>query len=116
MRMMFNTTLGGRAALIAPVRIAGHAFGLLGFVWSEPRDRFKDHEVALCEGIADQLGTALERDHLSAEIMRLKSVLEEQHGEQRIIGQTPKIRRAVEMALNVADAPTTVLIQGESGT
>src|SRR6266403_5796546 len=38
-RMMFNATLGGRAALIAPVRIAGHAFGLLGFVWSEQRDR-----------------------------------------------------------------------------
>src|SRR5437763_2597854 len=65
LRMMFNATLGGRAALIAPVRIAGHAVELLGFVWSEPRDRCKDHEVALCEGIAYQLGRALERDHLS---------------------------------------------------
>src|SRR6266478_4288963 len=99
-RMMFNATLGGRAALIAPVRIAGHAFGLLGFVWSEQRDRFKDHEVALCEGIADQLGTALERDHLSAEIMR----------------QARAIRRAIELALNVADTQTSVLIHGESGT
>lgn len=116
LRAMFNATLGGRAALIAPVRIAGHAFGLLGLVWSEQRDQFKDHEVALVEGIADQIGTALERDHLSAEIMRLKTVLDEQHGEQRIIGQTPIIRRAVELALNVADTPTTVLIQGESGT
>src|SRR5215831_5199407 len=34
LRMMFNATLGGRAALIAPVEIAGHAFGLLGLVWS----------------------------------------------------------------------------------
>src|SRR5256885_4468407 len=90
-RMMFNATLRGRAALIAPVRIAGHAFGLLGFVWSEQRDRFKDHEVALCEGIADQLGTALERDHLSAEIMRLKSALHERYGEDRIIGQAVAI-------------------------
>ena len=116
LRGIFNATLGGRAALVAPVRIAGHTFGLLGWVWSGQRDRFKDHEVALVEGIADQIGTALERDHLSAEIMRLKSVLDERHGEQRIIGQTPMIRRAVEMALNVADTPTTVLIQGESGT
>jgi len=116
MRAMFNATLGGRAALVAPVRIAGHTFGLLGLVWSEPRDQFKDHEVALVEGIGDQIGTALERDHLSAEVMRLKSALDEQHGEQRIIGQTPLIRRAVEMALNVADTPTTVLVQGESGT
>src|SRR5207248_1197606 len=116
LRMMFNATLGGRAALIAPVRIAGHAFGLLGFVWSEPRDRFKDHEVALCEGIADQLGTALERDHLSAEVMRLKSALHERYGEDRIIGQAVAIRRAIELALNVADTQTSVLIQGESGT
>src|SRR5882762_1614498 len=116
MRIMFNATLGGRAALVAPVRIGGHTFGLLGLVWSEPRDQFRDHEVALVEGIGDQIGTALERDHLSAEVMRLKSALDEQHGEQRIIGQTPLIRRAVEMALNVADTPTTVLVQGESGT
>jgi transcriptional regulator with GAF, ATPase, and Fis domain len=116
LRMMFNATLGGRAALIAPVRIAGHAFGLLGFVWSQQRDRFKDHEVALVEGIGDQIGTALERDHLSAEIMRLKSALHERYGEERIIGQATAIRRAIELALNVADTQTSVLIQGESGT
>jgi len=116
LRAMFNATLGGRAALIAPVRIAGHAFGLLGLVWSEQRDRFKDHEVALVEGIADQIGTALERDHLSAEIMRLKSALHERHGEDRIIGQASGIRRAIELALSVADTQTSVLIQGESGT
>src|SRR5256714_13163242 len=106
-RMMFNATLGGRAALIAPVRIAGHAFGLLGFVWSNPRDRFKDHEVALCEGIADQIGTALERDHLSAEIMRLKSALHERYGEDRIIGQAKAIPRAIQLAVNVADKQTS---------
>src|SRR5256884_7801710 len=116
LRIMVNATLGGAAALIAPVRIAGHAFGLLGFVWSEPRDRFKDHEVALCESIADQIGTALERDHLSAEIMRLKSALHERYGEDRIIGQAVAIRRAIELALNVADTQTSVLIHGESGT
>ncbi len=115
MREMFNRILGGRAALIAPVRIAGHAFGLLGFVWSE-HDLFKDHEIALVEGIADQIGTALERDHLSAEIMRLKSALHERYGEERIIGQANAIRRAIELALNVADTQTSVLIQGESGT
>jgi len=116
LRIMFNATLGGRAALVAPVRIAGHTFGLLGLVWSEPRDRFKDHETALVEGIADQIGTALERDHLSAEVMRLKSALHERYGEDRIIGQAPAIRRAIEMALSVADTQTSVLIQGESGT
>ena len=116
LRIMFNATLGGRAALVAPVRIAGHAFGLLGLVWSEPRDGFKDHEVALVEGIADQIGTALERDHLSAEVMRLKSALHERYGEEGIIGQAPTIRRAIQLGLSVADTQTSVLIHGESGT
>src|SRR6195256_5558486 len=36
-RLMFNATLGGRAALVAPVRVAGQTFGLLGLVWSAAR-------------------------------------------------------------------------------
>jgi DNA-binding NtrC family response regulator len=87
----------------------------LGFVWSEEREGFENHEVALVEGIADQIGTALERDQLSAEVMRLKSELHQKH-QSEIIGQAPAIRRAIELALNVADTQTTVLIQGESGT
>ncbi|CAN5590979.1 hypothetical protein BH20ACI3_BH20ACI3_29570 [soil metagenome] len=115
-RLIFNATLGGRAALVAPVRVGGQTFGLLGLVWSEARAGFQDHEVALVEGIADQIGTALERDQLSAEVMHLRSALHERYGEDRIIGQTSAIRRAMELALSVADTQTTVLIQGESGT
>src|SRR5215212_7101085 len=115
-RLIFNATLGGRAALVAPVRVGGQTFGLLGLVWSGAREGFEDYEVALVEGIADQIGTALERDQLSAEVMRLRSALHERHAEDRIIGQAPAIRRAIELALNVADTQTSVLIQGESGT
>jgi transcriptional regulator with GAF, ATPase, and Fis domain len=115
-RLIFNATLGGRAALVAPVRVAGTTFGLLGLVWSKAREGFQDHEVELVEGIADQVGTALERDQLSAEIMHLRSALHERYGEERIVGQTAAIRRAIELALSVADTQTTVLIEGESGT
>ncbi|MEP6945611.1 MAG: sigma 54-interacting transcriptional regulator [Acidobacteriota bacterium] len=112
-RLFFNTQLRGKAALVTPVRVAGQAYGLLGFVWSK-ESTFADHDVALVEGIADQIGTALERDQLSAEIMRLKSELHQRHSE--IIGQAPSIRRAIELGLNVADTNTTVLVLGESGT
>lgn len=115
-RLVFNSQLNGRAALVAPVRIKDQTFGLLGLVWSKPRDGFAEHEVVLVEGIADQIGTALERDQLSAEVMRLRSALDERRAENRIIGQAPAIRRAIELALNVADTQTSVLIQGESGT
>jgi transcriptional regulator with GAF, ATPase, and Fis domain len=114
-RLIFNSQLNGKAALVAPVRVGGQAFGLLGFVWSEETAKpFEAHDIALVEGIADQIGTALERDQLSAEVMRLKSQLHQRHSE--IIGQAPTIRRAIELALNVADTNTTVLINGESGT
>ena len=112
-RLIFNTQLGGKAALLSPVRVGGSTFGLLGFVWSKATV-FDEHDINLVEGIADQIGTALERDQLSAEVMRLKSELHQRRSE--IIGQAPGIRRAIEMALNVAGTNTTVLVQGESGT
>ncbi len=115
-RIFFNSQFNGKAALVTPVRVGGQAFGLLGFVWSEELENgFQDNDVALVEGISDQIGTALERDQLSAEVMRLKSELHERNT-SRIIGQAPNIRRAIDLALNVADTNTTVLIQGESGT
>ena len=112
-RIFFNTQLRGKAALVTPVNVAGRAFGLLGFVWSKS-STFADHDIALIEGIADQIGTALERDQLSTEVMRLKSQLYQKQSE--IIGQAPGIRRAIELGLNVADTATTVLVLGESGT
>jgi transcriptional regulator with GAF, ATPase, and Fis domain len=112
-RLFFNTQLRGKAALVTPVRVAGKPFGLLGFVWSR-ESTFAEHDVALIEGIADQIGTALERDQLSTEVMRLRSELHQKQSE--IVGQAPGIRRAIELGLNVADTSTTVLILGESGT
>lgn len=112
-RLFFNTQLRGKAALVAPVHVGGKAFGLLGFVWSK-QSTFEQHDVALIEGIADQIGTALERDQLSTEVMRLKSELHQRQNE--LIGQAPAIHRAVELGLQVADTSTTVLVLGESGT
>ena len=113
LRLIFNTQLKGKAALVTPVRVGGQTFGLLGFVWST-EGAFADHDVALVEGIGDQIGTALERDQLSAEVMRLKAELHQRSSE--IVGQAPVIRRAMELGMNVAGTNTTVLIHGESGT
>ncbi len=112
-RLFFNRQLGGKTALVTPVRVAGQTFGLLGFVWSM-ESTFDEHDIAIVEGITDQIGTALERDQLSTEVMRLRSQLHERHSE--IVGQAPPIRRAIELALNVAGTNSTVLIEGESGT
>src|SRR5918912_597472 len=52
LRAMFNEVLGGHAAIVAPVRIGGQTFGLLGLVWSEERASFDEPESALVGGIA----------------------------------------------------------------
>jgi len=114
LRLFFNTQLRGKAALVTPVNVAGKAFGLLGFVWSKDSS-FAEHDIALVEGIADQIGTALQRDQLSTEVMRLRSELHQRQTSE-IVGQAPAIRRAIELGLNVADTSTTVLVTGESGT
>lgn len=113
-RIFFNTQLRGKAALVTPVNVAGKTFGLLGFVWSSRSD-FEEHDIALIEGIADQIGTALDRDQLSTEVMRLRSELS-QRQQSEIVGQAPSMRRAIELALTVAGTDSTALITGESGT
>jgi transcriptional regulator with GAF, ATPase, and Fis domain len=112
-RLFFNTQLKGNSALVAPVHVGGKTFGLLGFVWSKG-STFEEHDIALVEGIADQIGTALERDQLSTEVMRLRSQLHQRQSE--IVGQAREIRRAIELGLNVASTATTVLVSGESVT
>ncbi len=112
-RLFFSTQLKGSSALVTPVTVGGKAFGLLGYVWSK-ESMFEEHDIALVEGIADQIGTALERDQLSTEVMRLRSELHQRQSE--IVGQAPAVRRAIELSLNVADTNTTVLVLGESGT
>ena len=89
---------------------------MIALVWVSEENRFSDFEVQLLNGISSQIGVALEKDRLAAEVFRLKRELKDARAGERIIGSSPKIRRAIEMALSVADSRTSVLIQGESGT
>src|SRR5207237_180378 len=109
-----NELVGADYCALGVVEPAGQSISLAAFKAAPHATTLRVRE--LIEGIAVQIGTALERDQLSAEVMRLRSALHERHAEDRIIGQSPAILRARELALNVADTQTSVLIQGESGT
>ncbi len=106
----------GRSALFAPVIAKEKALGLLALVWVGDAPRFSDYEAQLLEGMSAQLAITLEKDRLAAEVMRLKRELNDARAGERIIGSSLKMRRAMEMALSVADNQTTVLLQGESGS
>lgn len=59
---------------------------------------------------------ALEYRLLSTENIRLKSNILEMIERYQIIGDSPQIRKSLEMVKTVADTDSTVMIRGESGT
>ncbi|HID10821.1 MAG TPA: sigma-54-dependent Fis family transcriptional regulator [Candidatus Latescibacteria bacterium] len=59
---------------------------------------------------------ALERRKLILENIRLRQELEKVQGLRTLIGQSPAMRKVLEMVEMVAPTRATVLIQGESGT
>ncbi|MBK9312922.1 MAG: sigma 54-interacting transcriptional regulator [Acidobacteria bacterium] len=115
-RYLFAHVIKGKSALVAPITIKDRVLGIIALVWHAESTRFSDYDVQLLSGISNQIAIALEKDRLAAEVIRLKRQLNDARAGERIIGASPKIRHAIEMALSVADSNTTVLLQGESGT
>jgi transcriptional regulator with GAF, ATPase, and Fis domain len=115
-RYLFAHVIDGKSALVAPVATKDKVLGIIALVWYNDKARFSDYDVKILNGISSQIAIALEKDRLAAEVIRLKRELDDFRSGERIIGSSPKIRRAIEMALSVADSNTTVLVQGESGT
>jgi len=60
---------------------------------------------------------ALETNRLRREVQMLRSSLQEQYGEARIVGKSRAVRNVLTMIDKVAESrATTILVQGESGT
>ncbi len=106
----------GRAALISPIFIGERFFGTINLIWLRERAPFSPYEVDLIEGIASQAATVLERDWLTAEVLRLQRELKGVRASEMIIGISPRLKRCVELALQVAESSASVLIEGDSGT
>lgn len=115
-RYLFSQVIKGKSALVAPITVKERVLGIIALVWVNETAKFSDYDVQVLNGISSQIAIALEKDRLAAEVIRLKRELNDARAGERIIGSSPKIRRAIEMALSVADSNTTVLLQGESGT
>ena len=115
-RYLFSQVIKGKSALIAPITVKEKVLGIIALVWVNETAKFSDYDVQVLNGISSQIAIALEKDRLAAEVIRLKRELNDARAGERIIGSSTKMRRAIEMALSVADSNTTVLLQGESGT
>jgi two-component system response regulator AtoC len=107
------TTSGGHALVIAmsaygdaDTAIAAMQKGAYDYV----QKPFRAEEVVLA------VRKAAEREKLRAKVEELEDQLSTIRGANEIIGHSPSIRAALDMARKVARHPSTVLITGESGT
>ncbi|MBI4469303.1 MAG: sigma 54-interacting transcriptional regulator [Acidobacteria bacterium] len=107
---------GAASGVMLPILIKDKLFGVLHLFWLKRTGGLASYDLELASGIANQVAIALEKNQLHAEVVRLRRELRGTRASQPIIGVSEKIRRCIDMALNVADSDTTVLVQGESGT
>jgi DNA-binding NtrC family response regulator len=68
------------------------------------------------EELTQRIRMALEKRAMATEIARLHAELNERHGFENIVGNSPAMRAVFEKVRLVADTRSTVLIVGESGT
>ncbi|MEZ5840216.1 MAG: nif-specific transcriptional activator NifA [Hyphomicrobiales bacterium] len=98
----------------------------LGVLAAQPAagDRFLEDHAKLMEMIASLIAQTLhlsksieqEQSQLRSERDRLRRHVKQQHGFDRIVGDTPAMRMVFDQVRVVAKWNTTVLIRGESGT
>src|SRR5262249_6878629 len=118
-RAFLSDVLSAGAAIIVPIIVDEKIFGAMVLLWTEPQQMFRKEDTDLALGIADQLGIAISKARLSAEVIRLRRELEHAQSEQPVagfVGKSDNVMRCVQMAAYVADSYTTVLLQGESGS
>ncbi|MBI2987004.1 MAG: sigma-54-dependent Fis family transcriptional regulator, partial [Deltaproteobacteria bacterium] len=63
-----------------------------------------------------QIEKALEKRRLTAEVKRLKGLLEEKYDFSNIVAKSEKMQRVLETVSRIAQTDSTVYIHGESGT
>ncbi|MGD8251445.1 MAG: sigma-54 dependent transcriptional regulator [Desulfobacterales bacterium] len=63
-----------------------------------------------------QIDSCLEKSRLSREVRRLRSMVREQYGFDRIVARSDQMRRVMEQVAMAGETDANVYIQGESGT
>ena len=118
--------------MVVPLIFGERVGGVLGFAKRQPH-WFDEGDVEVAAGIAVHVVVAIQHQRLAEEqrrltavegrarqleqrVARLRGALSDQYRFDRIIGEAPAFREALDQAARVAPAETTVLLTGESGT
>ena len=123
---------GVRSIIAVPLIFGDRVGGVLVFAKRQP-DWFDEGDGEVATGIAAHVVVSIQHQRLSEEqrrlasaegrarqleqrVERLRGALSERYRFERIVGQAPAFRAALDQAARVASAETTVLLTGESGT
>jgi len=106
-----------RSILCAPLIFASKTLGAIYLYCGDHGIRFDEGHLELLMAIAGVTAMALVNlqrvERLRSEARRLQAALD---GEHDIVGESPAIRRALNLIGKVAATDSTVLLRGESGT
>jgi len=106
--------------LSVPLMNKNNCIGLLYVDARTHRNVFSKSSLAYLTAFANLAGIAIEnarlRENLSTENIRLKMQVRLSGGFENIIGNSPEIKKVLQLVHKVTDNNVPVLIQGESGT
>src|SRR5258705_8228662 len=122
----------GGSIIAVPLIFGERVGGVLGFTKRQPH-WFDEGDVEVAAGIAVHVVVAIQHQRLAEEqrrlaavegrarqleqrVARLRGALSDQYRFDRIIGEAPAFREALDQAARVAPAETTVLLTGGRGT
>jgi formate hydrogenlyase transcriptional activator len=125
---------GVKSAVLIPLGVGGNFIGLVGFAGLAAERIWPQALVHRLKLVGEIFANALMRkesdqklqralveikrlkDRLEAENSFLRTEINEKHGHDRFIGNSPIIRKLLSCAEQVAKTDATVLIMGETGT
>ena len=129
----FGEDLGVKSAAAVPLAAGGITLGLVSFATLSTETRWSETVIRRLQMLGEILANALLRRNKETEltiafakIKKLKERAELEnvvwrdqvtsHHFEDIIGESEKLKRVLQLVLQVAPADTTVLLHGESGT
>jgi formate hydrogenlyase transcriptional activator len=117
---------GAKSVCLVPLVNRGRALGILSTVRTT-KNPFVPEEIEFLKQVAGPIAIAIEnalayeeiallKDKLAEEKLYLEEQIRSEMGFERIIGNSPALKHALQMVETVASSDSTVLLLGETGT
>jgi len=106
-----------RSILCVPLGVGDKIVGVIEVVNKRDSKGFSKTDLELLGFLAQQAALGIKNAQKYEELLESRDrLLKEAEPRYKIVGENPKLKKAIELASRVAKSNTTVLLKGESGT